>query len=167
MHQVSYSCGGENHVIYWTSENPSTSNHSAFLTTAGALQLRDESLKPVWSVFGEGHNDSVNYRYLRLDVDGNLRLYSWIAAPLCDIVLVLEGVLLLVGNNLFSKVFPYRRVLGVKALRVGMDSPLHLSVCHHVINPMIHAALGTLEQFGDRKTKWGFFRIGGFRRKPS
>lgn len=69
----------ESDVIYWTSENPSSaSNLSAFLTTSGALELRDRSLKPVWSAFGEDHSDSVNYRYLRLDVDGNLRLYSWV-----------------------------------------------------------------------------------------
>lgn len=68
----------ESDVIYWTSEGPSASNLSAFLTTSGALELRDQSLKPVWSVFGDDHNDSVSYRYLRLDVDGNLRLYSWV-----------------------------------------------------------------------------------------
>ncbi|KAI4348717.1 hypothetical protein L6164_009404 [Bauhinia variegata] len=67
----------ESHVIYWTSESHSSSNLSAFLTTSGALQLQDQSLKPVWSVFGEDYNDTVNYRFLRLDVDGNLRLYSW------------------------------------------------------------------------------------------
>lgn len=71
----------ERNIIYWTSESPSSaSNLTAFLTTGGAFQLRDQSLKAVWSVFGEDHNDSVNYRFLRLDVDGNLRLYSWIKA---------------------------------------------------------------------------------------
>ncbi|KAG4393668.1 hypothetical protein GLYMA_03G138400v4 [Glycine max] len=71
----------DSHVIYWTSESPSSaSNLTAFLTNGGALQLQDQSLKAVWSVFGEDHNDSVNYRFLRLDVDGNLRLYSWIEA---------------------------------------------------------------------------------------
>ncbi|KAK7392884.1 hypothetical protein VNO78_21334 [Psophocarpus tetragonolobus] len=68
----------ESGVIYWISESPSASNLSAFLTNSGALQLRDRSMKPVWSVFGEDHNDPVKYRYLRLDVDGNLRLYSWV-----------------------------------------------------------------------------------------
>ncbi|XP_027352048.1 G-type lectin S-receptor-like serine/threonine-protein kinase SD3-1 [Abrus precatorius] len=71
----------ESNIVYWTSESPSSaSNLTAFLTSGGALQLRDQSLKAVWSVFGEDHNDSVNYRFLRLDVDGNLRLYSWIDA---------------------------------------------------------------------------------------
>ncbi|XP_061373716.1 G-type lectin S-receptor-like serine/threonine-protein kinase SD3-1 [Gastrolobium bilobum] len=69
----------ESNIIYWTSESPSSaSNLTAFLTTDGALQLRDLSLKAVWSVFGEDHNDSVKYRFLRLDADGNLRLYSWV-----------------------------------------------------------------------------------------
>ncbi|TKY62602.1 G-type lectin S-receptor serine/threonine-protein kinase SD3-1 [Spatholobus suberectus] len=71
----------ERNIIYWTAESPaSASNLTAFLTTGGALQLRDQTLKAVWSAFGEDHNDSVNYRFLRLDVDGNLRLYSWIEA---------------------------------------------------------------------------------------
>ncbi|XP_028761530.1 G-type lectin S-receptor-like serine/threonine-protein kinase SD3-1 isoform X2 [Neltuma alba] len=68
----------ESSIVYWVSNSPSTSNLSAFLTPSGAVQLRQQSLKPVWSVFGEDHNDSVNYRFLRLDSDGNLRLYSWI-----------------------------------------------------------------------------------------
>ncbi|KAL2327016.1 hypothetical protein Fmac_020443 [Flemingia macrophylla] len=68
----------ESGVIYWTSGNPSASNLSAFLTTSGALEIRDLRLKPVWSAFGVDHDDSVKYRYLRLDVDGNLRLYSWV-----------------------------------------------------------------------------------------
>ncbi|XP_054800380.1 G-type lectin S-receptor-like serine/threonine-protein kinase SD3-1 isoform X2 [Prosopis cineraria] len=68
----------ESSIVYWVSSSPSASNLSAILTPNGALQLREQSLKPVWSVFGEDHNDSVNYRFLRLDSDGNLRLYSWI-----------------------------------------------------------------------------------------
>jgi len=70
----------ESHVIYWTSGNPISSNITAFLTPNGALQLRYQKLKPVWSVFAQDHNDSVRYRFLRLDVDGNLRLYSWVEA---------------------------------------------------------------------------------------
>ncbi|KAJ7976807.1 Protein kinase [Quillaja saponaria] len=68
----------ESHMIYWTTESPYSSNLSAFLAFNGALQLRDQLLKPVWSVFGEDHNDFVKYRFLKLDIDGNLRLYSWI-----------------------------------------------------------------------------------------
>ncbi|CAN6586455.1 unnamed protein product [Malus baccata var. baccata] len=68
----------ESHVTYWTSGSLSSSNLSAFITSEGALQLRDQNLKPVWSLSGQDHNDSINYRFLRLDVDGNLRLYSWV-----------------------------------------------------------------------------------------
>ncbi|KAM1750787.1 hypothetical protein FF1_008956 [Malus domestica] len=68
----------ESHVTYWTSGSPPSSNLSAFITSDGALQLRDQNLKPVWSLYGQDHNDSVSYRFLRLDVDGNLRLYSWV-----------------------------------------------------------------------------------------
>lgn len=70
----------ESRVIYWTSSSPSISNLTAFLSSDGALQLRDQTWKPVWSGFGEDHNDSIHYRFLRLDVDGNLRLYSWVEA---------------------------------------------------------------------------------------
>ncbi|PNX94208.1 G-type lectin S-receptor-like serine/threonine-protein kinase [Trifolium pratense] len=70
----------ESSVVYWTSESPSAANLTAFLTTDGSLQLRDQKFKTVWSVFGEDHNDSVSYRFLRLDLDGNLRLYSWTEA---------------------------------------------------------------------------------------
>ncbi|XP_041025781.1 G-type lectin S-receptor-like serine/threonine-protein kinase SD3-1 isoform X2 [Juglans microcarpa x Juglans regia] len=70
----------ESHVIYWTGGSPISSNVTASLTSSGALQLRDHRLKLVWSVFGQDHNDSVKYRFLRLDVDGNLRLYSWAEA---------------------------------------------------------------------------------------
>ncbi|KAF2307857.1 hypothetical protein GH714_032676 [Hevea brasiliensis] len=67
----------ESDVMYWTSRNPSMSNLSAVLTSDGILQLVDQTLKPMWSVFGDDHNDAVNFRLLRLDVDGNLRMYSW------------------------------------------------------------------------------------------
>ncbi|XVE61166.1 hypothetical protein DITRI_Ditri06bG0018000 [Diplodiscus trichospermus] len=68
----------ESSIMYWTSGRPSHSNLSAVLTSDGSLQLVAPNLGPVWSVFGEDHNDTVRFRFLRLDVDGNLRLYSWI-----------------------------------------------------------------------------------------
>lgn len=67
----------DSHFIYWTSRSPPGSNFTAFLVSNGTLQIRDQRWEPIWSVFGEDHNDSIRYRYLRLDVDGNLRLYSW------------------------------------------------------------------------------------------
>ncbi|KAJ6408224.1 hypothetical protein OIU84_011520 [Salix udensis] len=74
----------ESDVIYWSSYwsrgNPSSSNLSAVLTSGGVLQLVDQNQKPAWSVFGEDHNDSVNFRLLKLDIDGNLRMYSWVEA---------------------------------------------------------------------------------------
>lgn len=68
----------ESNVIFWTSGSPSGSNLSAILTSDGAVQLLNRSLRPLWSVFGEDHNETVRFRFLRLDVDGNLRLYSWV-----------------------------------------------------------------------------------------
>ncbi|KAM1294192.1 hypothetical protein ACFX2H_014144 [Malus domestica] len=59
----------ESHVTYWASGSLSSSNLIAFITSDGALQLRDQNLKPVWSLSGQDHNDSINYRFLRLDVD--------------------------------------------------------------------------------------------------
>ncbi|KAI3514362.1 hypothetical protein L1887_12706 [Cichorium endivia] len=69
----------ENDVVYWRST--STSNQSdlrAVLASNGALQLFDNMSTPVWSVFSDDHDESdVKFRFLRLDVDGNLRLHSW------------------------------------------------------------------------------------------
>ncbi|KAF8395851.1 hypothetical protein HHK36_019805 [Tetracentron sinense] len=71
----------ESNVNYWASGSSSHSIAGAILTSDGSLQLLDQNSRPVWSVFGEDHNDSsVNFRFLRLDVDGNLRMYSWTEA---------------------------------------------------------------------------------------
>ncbi|KAK0594897.1 hypothetical protein LWI29_001678 [Acer saccharum] len=71
----------ESSVNYWNNGSPSGhKNLTAVLTSNGTLQLQDQYSKPVWSVFGEDHDDSVKFRFLRLDADGNLRLYSWVEA---------------------------------------------------------------------------------------
>ncbi|KDP26022.1 hypothetical protein JCGZ_21055 [Jatropha curcas] len=70
----------ESNVMYWNSENPSALNLSAVITSNGVLQLVNQTSEPIWSVYGEDHNDTVDFRLLRLDVDGNLRMYSWIDA---------------------------------------------------------------------------------------
>ncbi|XP_010257222.1 PREDICTED: G-type lectin S-receptor-like serine/threonine-protein kinase SD3-1 [Nelumbo nucifera] len=71
----------ESNVNYWTGGSPFVSAIQATLTSGGALQLLDRKSRPVWSLFGEDHNDSsVSFRFLRLDIDGNLRMYSWIEA---------------------------------------------------------------------------------------
>nr|XP_029147312.1 G-type lectin S-receptor-like serine/threonine-protein kinase SD3-1 isoform X1 [Arachis hypogaea]XP_029147314.1 G-type lectin S-receptor-like serine/threonine-protein kinase SD3-1 isoform X1 [Arachis hypogaea] len=67
-------------IPYWTSQNPSVPNLTAYVTNNGALQLLDKNLNVVWTVFGEDHDEYVKYRFLRIDVDGNLRLYSWVEA---------------------------------------------------------------------------------------
>lgn len=69
----------ESNVIYWESKLTSRLARQAVLTPDGALQLLDTGFRPIWSMFGSDHNDSsIKFRFLRLDVDGNLRLYSWI-----------------------------------------------------------------------------------------
>ncbi|KAJ4971461.1 hypothetical protein NE237_004560 [Protea cynaroides] len=73
----------ESNVIYWTSGigTSSTVGIGASLDSNGALQLLDQRNIPVWTTFGSDHNDSsVSFRFLRLDVDGNLRMYSWVEA---------------------------------------------------------------------------------------
>ncbi|KAA8517050.1 hypothetical protein F0562_017132 [Nyssa sinensis] len=68
----------ESNKTYWISGSPSQSILRVMLSSEGSLHLLDQRSKSVWSVFGEDHNDSdVKFRFLRLDVDGNLRLYSW------------------------------------------------------------------------------------------
>ncbi|KAK6945309.1 S-locus glycoprotein domain [Dillenia turbinata] len=71
----------ETSVSYWKSGTARRPVHYAVVTANGALQLVDRNLEPVWSAFAQDHNDSgVNFRFLRLDADGNLRLYSWVEA---------------------------------------------------------------------------------------
>lgn len=72
----------ESSITFWSSGNEAAKKKEkkigAVLTSEGALFLVDQDLmRPVWSVFGEDHNDTVKFRFLRLDRDGNLRMYSW------------------------------------------------------------------------------------------
>ncbi|KAG5615561.1 hypothetical protein H5410_015385, partial [Solanum commersonii] len=67
----------ETSIIYWTVGGPKSAVR-AILGSDGILQLLDQQSQAVWSVYGEDHNDSdVKFRFLRLDSDGNLRIYSW------------------------------------------------------------------------------------------
>lgn len=61
------------------------------------------------------------------------------AAPLCDTVLVLEGVLPLRGVFPHKGVLPPEKVHGVKVLIIVavMESLLHLAVSHHVVALML------------------------------
>ncbi|XP_010505987.1 PREDICTED: G-type lectin S-receptor-like serine/threonine-protein kinase SD3-1 [Camelina sativa] len=71
----------ESNITFWSSGNEALKKKKkigAVLTSEGALFLEDQDLmRPVWSVFAEDHNDTVKFRFLRLDRDGNLRMYSW------------------------------------------------------------------------------------------
>lgn len=65
-------------VIYWTVGDPAQPAVRAMLNNEGILQGHDQRSKVVWSVFGEDFSDrDVKFRFLKLDFDGNLRLYSW------------------------------------------------------------------------------------------
>lgn len=67
----------ETDIKYWTFGRISNSNVSAVLTANGALLLLNENSKPIDSLFGDDHSENVKFRFLRLDTDGNLRMYSW------------------------------------------------------------------------------------------
>ncbi|KAM7271238.1 hypothetical protein ACFE04_030452 [Oxalis oulophora] len=67
----------ESNITYWTSKTSKNSSVNAILTPDGAFQLWDQKSNPVWSVYGEDHDDNLKFRFLRLDADGNLRIYSW------------------------------------------------------------------------------------------
>ncbi|CAN8317899.1 unnamed protein product [Cochlearia groenlandica] len=75
----------ESNITFWSSGNEKAKKTKdkeekigAVFTSEGALFLVGRDLiRPVWSVFGEDHNDTVKFRFLRLDKDGNLRMYSW------------------------------------------------------------------------------------------
>ncbi|XP_020093109.1 G-type lectin S-receptor-like serine/threonine-protein kinase SD3-1 [Ananas comosus] len=69
----------ETNVTYWKAEvAPTFPTLAAVVTREGSFQLVDQMSRPVWSMFAVDHNDSsVVFRFLRLDADGNLRMYSW------------------------------------------------------------------------------------------
>ncbi|KAG9449405.1 hypothetical protein H6P81_009370 [Aristolochia fimbriata] len=68
----------ETSVTFWEIGSSSQTITGAVFTENGALQVLDDKSRPVLSRFAQDHNDSsVIYRFLRLDVDGNLRMYSW------------------------------------------------------------------------------------------
>ncbi|XP_016496115.2 G-type lectin S-receptor-like serine/threonine-protein kinase SD3-1 [Nicotiana tabacum] len=65
-------------VIYWTVGGPSQPAVRSILGSDGILRLIDQRSKVVSSVYGEDYSDpDVKFRFLRLDSDGNLRMYSW------------------------------------------------------------------------------------------
>ncbi|XP_068642913.1 G-type lectin S-receptor-like serine/threonine-protein kinase SD3-1 [Aristolochia californica] len=73
----------ETSVTFWESGPSSQTIVGAVFTENGALQVLDENSRPILSIFSEDHNDtSVIFRFLRLDVDGNLRMYSWSEASM-------------------------------------------------------------------------------------
>ncbi|KAJ3670214.1 hypothetical protein LUZ60_010538 [Juncus effusus] len=69
----------ETNITYWSSNSVSPLPiSSAILTKEGSFQLIDQASKPLSSLYGDDHNDSsVKLRFLRLDSDGNLRMYSF------------------------------------------------------------------------------------------
>uniref|UniRef100_A0A1D1XT90 Receptor-like serine/threonine-protein kinase n=1 Tax=Anthurium amnicola TaxID=1678845 RepID=A0A1D1XT90_9ARAE len=69
----------ETNVTYWKTQAPAAQPPlAAFFTGDGALKLLDGMPSAVWSTYGDDHGDpAVGFRFLRLDVDGNLRMYSW------------------------------------------------------------------------------------------
>uniref|UniRef100_A0A0D6R145 Receptor-like serine/threonine-protein kinase n=1 Tax=Araucaria cunninghamii TaxID=56994 RepID=A0A0D6R145_ARACU len=73
----------ESNVIYWKSGTGSLPSDSrprgAIFAGNGVFGLFDRRGRMVWSRYSNDYTDSkVVLRYLRLDVDGNLRMFSWI-----------------------------------------------------------------------------------------
>lgn len=65
----------EHNVTYWRSH---FSSKEARFNSSGVLGLYDGRGKAVWSVSPKDFGDpSVSFRHLRIDRDGNLRIYSW------------------------------------------------------------------------------------------
>ncbi|KAL0389822.1 UNVERIFIED_CONTAM: G-type lectin S-receptor-like serine/threonine-protein kinase SD3-1 [Sesamum calycinum] len=65
----------EHNVTYWRSH---FSSNEARFDSDGVLGLYDDGNKVVWSVSPKDYGDpSVTLRHLRIDRDGNLRIYSW------------------------------------------------------------------------------------------
>lgn len=65
----------EHNVTYWRSH---FSSKEARFDSSGVLGLYDDHDQVVWSVSPKDYGDSsVTLRHLRIDQDGNLRIYSW------------------------------------------------------------------------------------------
>ncbi|PIN11832.1 Serine/threonine protein kinase [Handroanthus impetiginosus] len=65
----------EHNVTYWRSY---LSSKEAKFDSDGVLGLYDDHDKVVWNVSAKDYEDpSVTLRHLRIDRDGNLRIYSW------------------------------------------------------------------------------------------
>lgn len=72
----------ESNVSYWASGTGSLPPHSrargAIFAGNGVFSLFDARGRMIWSKYSNDYTDTeVVLRYLRLDVDGNLRMYSW------------------------------------------------------------------------------------------
>lgn len=71
----------ESNVIYWRKGEALHPSFHAMLSSNGIFEVLDQTSRPVWSAYGVDHSDSdIKFRFLRLDSDGNLRLYSWVDA---------------------------------------------------------------------------------------
>ncbi|KAG9134904.1 hypothetical protein Leryth_001146 [Lithospermum erythrorhizon] len=68
-------------VIYWGKGEDLRPSVRAMLSSNGIFAVFDQTSRSVWSAYGTDHSDSdILFRFLRLDSDGNLRLYSWLDA---------------------------------------------------------------------------------------
>ncbi|KAK9079026.1 hypothetical protein SSX86_000695 [Deinandra increscens subsp. villosa] len=70
----------ENNVSYWKTHlsSSSVSVKEVSFNPNGVLELYDDTKKIVWSITSKDFGEkSVTLRHLRIDQDGNLRIYSW------------------------------------------------------------------------------------------
>uniref|UniRef100_A0A2C9UES6 Bulb-type lectin domain-containing protein n=1 Tax=Manihot esculenta TaxID=3983 RepID=A0A2C9UES6_MANES len=69
----------ENNVTYWRTHLSFSSNiMEARFDADGFLGLKDATNRTIWSTSSNDFKDpSVTLRHLRMDYDGNLRIYSW------------------------------------------------------------------------------------------
>ncbi|ERN20456.1 G-type lectin S-receptor-like serine/threonine-protein kinase SD3-1 [Amborella trichopoda] len=69
----------ENNVTYWSSNlQAPVASIGAKFGFDGVFQLLDSSREVVWARMSKDFREPlVKFRFLRLDIDGNLRIYSW------------------------------------------------------------------------------------------
>ncbi|KAL4591299.1 hypothetical protein LXL04_004257 [Taraxacum kok-saghyz] len=70
----------ESNITYWNTHltAPSATIKEVRFDSDGVLGLYDDSNKVIWSISSTDSGDtSVSLRHLRIDQDGNLRIYSW------------------------------------------------------------------------------------------
>eukprot|EP00252_Welwitschia_mirabilis_P002642 TRINITY_DN12587_c0_g2_i1.p1 TRINITY_DN12587_c0_g2~~TRINITY_DN12587_c0_g2_i1.p1 ORF type:complete len:715 (+),score=150.08 TRINITY_DN12587_c0_g2_i1:131-2146(+) len=76
----------ESNVSYWDSGTKGMGGLGTVFTESGILGIFDKQGKRIWDKYSKDFSDrKVVLRFLRVDMDGNLRMYSWVEGKGWDV----------------------------------------------------------------------------------